>query len=269
MTRVTLPLDKIDDTDRLRPVDPVWVKTLAESMDAEGQLQPIEVGPERPDGMYRLTFGAHRCGALRLLGKTTVEADIVEGSIDHARMREIDENLIRADLNDLDRAVFLGERKRIFERLYPSKKQGKSSKKDKVAGLATILRFTLQTAQLTKQSERTIQRLVARFENISPAVLRRLRGTWLASVGSELDEIAKLTPAEQERVVDMLLREEDPQPNVVTALRMVRGVTLRPETTANEQLTKLMSAWRKNTNKEARKRFREFLATPDSNKAGA
>lgn len=268
MNILTIDIDHIDTTNRLRPVDPVYARVLAESMDQNGQMTPIEV-LSIDDEMYKLISGAHRIAAMQLRGKTQIVAMLFEGTQDEADLREIDENLCRAELNELDRAIFLGERKKIYERLHPSTRHGKSSKKDRVAADATILRFTLEAARLTKQSERTIQQLVSRYENLSPAVRARLRGTWLASMGVELDALAKLAPVEQEKVVDMLLREEDPQPNVVTALRMVRGVTLRPETTANEQLTKLMSAWRKNTNKEARKRFREFLATPDSNKAGA
>jgi ParB family chromosome partitioning protein len=268
MNIVNIAIDKIDDADRLRPVDPNWVEVIKESIAAEGQLQPIEVAPAS-GGMYRLISGAHRVAAMRLLGRETIAGVFFEGSEDQERLREIDENLCRADLNDLDRAIFLGERKRIYERLHPTTKHGKGRRKLKVADSATILRFTLQTAQLLKRSERTIQKLVSRYENITPEVRDRLRGTWLANVGTELDEIAKLPPAEQVKVVDMLLREIDPQPSVLMALRMVRGVTVRPETTADQQLSKLMSAWRKNTNREARKQFRAFLASPESNKVEA
>lgn len=267
MNIVTLDLDKVDDSDRLRPVDVAWMKVVAESIDEQGQMTPIEVGPERPDGTHRLTFGAHRVGALRLLGKKTVEAVVVEGSEDQAKLREIDENLCRADLNELDRAIFLGERKRVYEKLHPQTKRGKSQQKQDVASAATILRFTLEAARLTKQSERTIQNLVHRYENLHPTVRDRLRGTWLASMGSELDALARLPDEEQVKVVEMLLREVDPQPNVAAAKIVVRGIRVKPRTSADEECSRLIALWKK-TGREGRAAFREFLATPASRKAG-
>jgi len=38
-----IPIDEIDATDRLRPLDPNWVAALAESIGKIGQKEPIEV----------------------------------------------------------------------------------------------------------------------------------------------------------------------------------------------------------------------------------
>jgi ParB family chromosome partitioning protein len=267
MNVVTLDLDKIDDSKRLRPVDPVYVSILAESIAENGQMTPIEVRPAGKNGLYRLIAGAHRVETLRQLGQKTVEAVIFEGSDNEADLREIDENLCRHDLNELDRAIFLGQRKEVFERLHPQAKLGKTEGNQDVAKMATVLRFTLDVARNTKLAERTIQRLVHRYENLAPAVRERLKGTWLASVGAELDALARLPAVEQLQVVEMLLREEDPQPNVAAAKIAVRGITRRPRTTADEECSKLIALWKK-TGREGRQAFREFLNTPASRKAG-
>src|SRR6185437_3403198 len=184
MNIVTLDLDKIDDSDRLRPVDMAWAKVIAASIEEQGQLQPIEVEEADEKGIHKLIIGAHRVLAMRdVVGRRTIQAIVSPYTGAEARLREIDEKLARADLNDLDRAIFLGERKRAYEALHPQTRQGRGSKKDKVANMATILRFTLETARLTRQSERTIQRLVHRYDNLAPPVRDRLRGTWLAQLG--------------------------------------------------------------------------------------
>ncbi|HQU16666.1 MAG TPA: ParB N-terminal domain-containing protein [Gammaproteobacteria bacterium] len=260
MNILTLDLDMIDDTDRLRPVDPAWARVIAASIEEQGQITPIDVAVADRDGRHKLIAGAHRMQAVRILGRRTIQAIVSDVSAEQAQLREIDENLARADLNDLDRAIFLGRRKEIYEALHPVTKHGKSSKKDKVANSATILRFTLDTARLTKQSERTIQQLVHRYKHLAPSVRERLRGTWLAQVGTELDAIARLTHAEQETVVDMLLREQDPQPTVAIATRMARGIPLKPTDATDVELKRLMGAWAK-AGAKARAQFRAFIAT--------
>lgn len=269
MTVVALPLAQIDRSKRLRPVDPVWSQVIAESIkERKKQFTPILVQAAKDDGTYRLIAGAHRCDALESLWRDTVLGIVLDVSDDEAMLLEIDENLARSDLNDLDRAIFMGERKRVFEKLHPQSRHGKASKKDKVANSATILRFTLETAGLLKQSERTIQMLIHRDKHLTPEVKQRLRGTWIAKVGVELDAIARLKPDEQLKVVEAMLREEDPQPNVHAALVAVRGIQVKPKLDKDVQISRLMQAW-KNAGAEARKEFREFLATPASKKAGA
>ena len=268
MNVISIDLDRIDDSDRLRPVDIAWAKVIAASMAEQGQMQPIEVLPPGEDGKYKLVFGAHRVAARRLNGETAVDAVLFEGSLAEARLREIDENLANADLNDLDRAIFLGERKRLYEELHPQTRHGKGRQKGQVADSATILRFTLETARLMKKSERTIQQLVHRYDNLVPSVRARIRGTWLASVGKELDAIARLKPEEQAKVVEMLLRDKDPEQTVSAALAKSRGVVPRPVDDADAQFSKLVLLWGK-TGRDARERFRAFVAREKSNEARA
>lgn len=120
----SIPLADIDVSGRLRMVDPDHAALLAENMRQVGRLrQPVEVR-ERKGGGFKLIAGGHRYRAVEMLGWSEIEAFVFDASDDEARLAEIDENLVRHDLNPLDRAVFLAERKALYEKLHPQTKAG-------------------------------------------------------------------------------------------------------------------------------------------------
>jgi hypothetical protein len=58
------------------------------------------------------------------LGHATIECRVEEFTADEARLAEIDENLIRADLTPSERAVHHAERKKLYLKLHPETKRG-------------------------------------------------------------------------------------------------------------------------------------------------
>ena len=52
---------------RMRPVNPVWVEKLRESIQKGGLLQPLVVGKPNDDKLWPLVDGAHRLAALKKL----------------------------------------------------------------------------------------------------------------------------------------------------------------------------------------------------------
>ncbi len=120
---VLLELDLIDLGKRLRTVNGGTVQYLAESMKLHGLQYPIQV---RMDGdRYALVSGAHRVQAARFLAWPHIEAFVLDLlDEDTLALLEIDENLMRAELNPLDRGLFLSRRKQIYERLYPETRRG-------------------------------------------------------------------------------------------------------------------------------------------------
>ena len=197
----------IDTTNRLRPVDPDRVEALAASFSEIGQQQPVVVRPMTggANGLI-LVAGAHRVAAAKRLGWTEIAAiwlDLDEAS---ARLVEIDENLIRNELSEIDRALSLTERKRIYEALYPQTAHGKAKKpkkmdeKGKVANLATFASFSKDAAQRTGLSDRTIRRAVELAGALSPDAIALIRGTQLADNQSQLKALASLEPVDQIRV---------------------------------------------------------------------
>jgi ParB family chromosome partitioning protein len=81
---------------------------LAASIKAQGLLQPVVVR-ELEDGLYQLIAGERRLRASRDLGQTTIRALV--RNVDDRQLLELAliENLIRADLNDIEVAQALYE----------------------------------------------------------------------------------------------------------------------------------------------------------------
>lgn len=194
-----IPLALIDAPDRLRPVDPDWVGAVAVSMAEIGLSEPILV---RPVGdRYALVAGMHRLAAAQRLGWETIGASVMPLNELQARLAEIDENLMRRELDALDRAIFLAERKTVWEAMHPQTKHGgdrKSQKqrdKNQVANLAW--RFSTEASEKLGFSERSVQRAVGLARSLSPEVRALIRGTYIAAHGADLEKLAKLPPERQ------------------------------------------------------------------------
>jgi ParB family transcriptional regulator, chromosome partitioning protein len=203
--RRVLDVATILDQDRLRPVDPDKVAQVARSFAEVGQITDIEV---RADGdAWMLVAGAHRLAAARSLGWKTISATIFAGSEDQARLREIDENLFRHELNPLDEAVFLAERAEIYRRLHPETGIGKSpkSKNANLASLPKARKFADDVAERTGISSRTVSRALTRFNKLSEAARDVIRGTEIARTGAALDFLCEIDPTHQARVAEQAL----------------------------------------------------------------
>ena len=182
---------------RMRQLRPDKVAELAESIAAQGLLQPVIV---RPCGKrYLLVAGRHRLEAVKQIGHDEVTAIILDGlNADAALLAEIDENLVRADLSPAERALHLAERKRLYEKLHPQTKHGGDRKSGRSSSQNENLKsFTAHTAQKTGKGRSTISREVARAKIVG---LADVIGTAL-DCADELDALAKLPEAEQGKLV--------------------------------------------------------------------
>lgn len=239
----TIPLAGIDASDRLRQVDPDHAVLLAENIRQTGRLrQPIEVRAKKKGG-YQLIAGGHRLRAAELLGWTEIEAFVFDASDDEARLAEIDENLVRHDLNPLDRAVFLAERKALYERLYPDTKAGVAGGKARQGTATDIMSFARDTAERCGLDERTIRRAVMIASRLAPEVRARIAGTWIAKKQSELLALAKVEPAKRLHVLDLMLDEDRPASSVTAALRLLEGAAHPVSDERQKKLAALRKAW--------------------------
>jgi len=158
---------------RMRPLGNI--DALVASIVEVGLLAPIAVSRDR-----RLISGLHRLAAFKALGRRTIPAIVLAVSRDEAQLREIDENLARNDLNLLERAEHLCRRKEIYERLYPETRKGGDRGNQHIGGKSRLndnVTFSQTAATFTKQSGRTIQRLVRIARLLTPETKRLLRGT--------------------------------------------------------------------------------------------
>ncbi|AUG53904.1 ParB/RepB/Spo0J family partition protein [Thalassospira marina] len=248
-----IEISAIEVGERLRAVDADYVTVLAESMRQSGKvLQAIAVrkffkkGDLHPS--YSLMAGAHRLEAAKLAGMTEIPAEVHDNLSDlQARLFEIDENLLRHELNPLDRAVFLAERKSVYEALHPETKNGGDKGNQHTGGKkrqSDTMSFSQDAAEKTGLNPRTIERAVAIARKISPEIRKSLAGTAFSKNQNELLLLAKQEPAQQAKIVDLILREDAGVKSVKAAIARVGGRPTEVPDPALQQLKKLMDAWR-------------------------
>lgn len=254
----TISVAEIDDSGRLRAVDAGYVALLAENIAQVGRLrQPIEVRRVKKGG-YALIAGGHRLAAARRLEWGQIEAFVFDASDDEARLAEIDENLVRHELNPLDRATFLHERKSLYERLHPDTKAGVAGGKARQGAATDIMSFAADTAERVGLTERSIQRAILIATRLSPDVKARIVGTSLARNQAELLALVKLPPEEQRKVVAELLAESPRAKSVSAAHRLVLGGRVEDADPDSAKFAQLVTLWGRSGDK-ARRMFLAHL----------
>jgi N6-adenosine-specific RNA methylase IME4 len=200
-----VPLDDIIIIpDRMRRLPSEVVDEIAESINKRGLLiNPITLR-RASDNALVLNTGRHRFEAVRKLGHKTIAAVILDGlDADQARLIEIDENLIRAELSAAERSLHLVERKRLYDKQAQAPKHGgdrKSAKAKSSSQNENLKTFVADTAAKTGKGRSTIAREVTRGNQLSD-VLVDVIDTALDR-GDELDALAKLPPDEQQKLAE-------------------------------------------------------------------
>ena len=222
------PIANIRTPDRLRAVDQEWAKVIAVSVaeigkdkQHEGMVQPVALKVHGKDGSAELVDGAHRLEAARMLGWDEIPFIAVSGSDLEIRLQQIDANLISNKLNALDRAVFLAERKAIYEALHPETKQGKAGAEARWHATAKIA-FASETAEKAGISERSVY-LALQIMKIVPDVREKLVGTDWADSQKDLLDLAKCGPELQRKVLKIMLRATDQVDSVADAIAEAEG----------------------------------------------
>jgi ParB family chromosome partitioning protein len=250
--RREIEISQIDVSNRLRPINPPHVEMLAQNI-AETRLRtPIEVSVKGE--RYKLIAGGHRVAAFQLLKRSKITAEVFEATADQARLAEIDENLFRHELNPLDRAVFLSERKALYEKLNPAAKQGGDRRSKNQTAMIAVWSFSKDTADKLNLSERTIRMSVSIAQGLSRETREAIAGTWLTYRQADLFALSKLTPAHQKRAVAGLLAEEPKWASVGQAIQVINGRVAKKA----DGFARLMTAWSKATTAE-RKQFRDYI----------
>ena len=159
---------QIKVNDGRREANPEAVHELADSISKVGLLNPITV-----DQQYTLIAGLHRLEAAKLLGWPEIECNV--SSLDGlmAELAEIDENLIRCELDFVDESEQLARRKDLYEILYPETKRGAKNQYTQKAEVLTDTvavskkSFADDTAETMGVSPRTVFRKIQLAKNLS------------------------------------------------------------------------------------------------------
>ena len=197
----SLSLEAISIGRRLRSLDEAKVAELANSIRTLGLLNPVTVAE---DG--RLLAGRHRLEACRRLGLDEIPVTVLPLSGLQAELAEIDENLIRNELSHLERAEHLARRKQIYEVLHPEAKHGTAGARAKHGAANEIVSFAEDTAAKIGRTARSVQHDIQIATHIPQELRDAIRPTPLADNKVELLKIARLTPEEQQPVVERIIR---------------------------------------------------------------
>ena len=181
----SVKITNIEIGKRLRNVNREKVCEIAKSISDIGLLYPIVVW-KSPDGRLVLAAGKHRLEAFRVLGKSKIQAKIVDClSEEDARLVEIDDNLCRSDLTLLEIIIQLRLKEDILIRRGLRSMVGCHRQNNRVT--------TAQMAKDVNIPKRRFQELMHIARGI-PATLARdvIMGRPLANHQQSLMEIANI-----------------------------------------------------------------------------
>lgn len=189
-------IDRVSVGHNRRPVKQQKVVELMDSIKTNGLLNPITV-----DQNFQLIAGLHRLTACQMLGLNEIECKILkyEDAV-QARLAEIDENLIRSELEPLERSQLWFERDQLLEQMGLRARPGDNQYSQK--GSEIISPPTKTTLDLAKQvgyTERTFQQGKQIAKNLVPEVKEVIKGTPIAKSTTALLKIARAGSEEHEQ----------------------------------------------------------------------
>jgi ParB family transcriptional regulator, chromosome partitioning protein len=200
-----IPVELVDIADRIRIVNQDKARGIAASMTDAGQTTPIEVRRTK-GGRYKLVTGAHRVYACGLLGRP-VQAVLFEGSDDDAELREVDENLYRADLTAAEQTLFIDKRVKLYRYAGGELRKGRDARKSANLADYESPRFYSDLSKKFGIARRTAERCVRRSRNISRALWEKIAESRLDDSASTLDRIS-IIEAEQPGTLLMIMERD-------------------------------------------------------------
>ncbi len=303
----SIKIVNIEIPPRLRETSQPYVEILAENIKLNGVLQPVLVhynkggavsllgaedgAPPLEEGIehlaitplnpphhnpeYILIDGAHRLAACKLLDFTEIKAEIVEFTPEQAKLAEIDANLIRHELNALDRATFLTERKEIWVEIN-GKPHGGDRGNQHTGGkrsetLDMFAEFSKTTQQLTGLSPSTINRDIAMYNNLGAETKAALQKAKTPFSNGALRKIANYCGDYTKQAEIVRLMVDDPKefsqpyiaemcvadPEGFEANRLRNAQLGHQQKTVEVQLTALRKAWSP-ANQKSRNEFMQW-----------
>jgi ParB family chromosome partitioning protein len=176
-----------------RDINHVKVSELAESIKIVGLINPITVGKDNT-----LITGAHRLEACRLLGFDEIGCVVLDCDDLRTELVEIDENLIRNDLDPISVGELALRRDEILEALGLRAKVGQG-RPAKNGAVPAPLKTTESIAKESGISERTLQENKQLAKNLVPEAKEAVRQKTLPK--SAALEISRLEPEKQREVI--------------------------------------------------------------------
>lgn len=246
-----IPTRDIQRGERLRDIDPVWAGALGQLMARDGQQTPIEVCrlPGRSD--WLLVAGGHRHEGAILEELPFLRAVVVSANRDDRRLREINENLWRKDLEPIDRAAFIAEAVLIQKRRagiadahraasVPTRLKALDAEAaDTLETISNVYGWSEEVGAQLGFTGRTIRNDLYVYRRLAPSIVARLRGGRhpVARNATQLRALAKLEDRVQRDVVNALLGEAGWQPcrTVAEGVKRTQPATARTAASAESK----------------------------------
>lgn len=251
LATTNIPVSDVILGSRLRPVSEAGVESLIASIGETQVMKDAIHVRKKKSGQLVLIAGAHRLEAARRLGWTEIEAKVwSDVTDDWSRLMEVDDNLAGAEMNALDTAVFLAERKKVYEKLHPEARQtagaALAAKRWDAADIMSVASFASATAEKFSITDRHVRRLVAVGSSLSHDEVRWLRNTPSTIKLADLQFLSKIgDPKARAQVCIGLSNGARSAANAYRSYAAKRdGTPETPEKDAVEAAFKaLLSAW--------------------------
>ena len=193
---------------------------LAKSIQEIGLLHPIVVS-----GDNMLIAGLHRLKAAEMLGWEEIPASVTEFSTLEKELSEIDENLIRSELTELEKSDLLARAKEIYEIRHPETVKANIVKKNlkqfsgstetaEVISVSSKANYNNELREISTNaftdsinlglSSRSIRQSIQISNGITPEVKDIIKNTAIADSKTELLSLARIEPEKQLEVVGIL-----------------------------------------------------------------
>ncbi len=250
----------IEADERMRPVSEAGVESLMASITELGVIKDaIHIRRKGRGDKAKLILmaGAHRLEAAKRLGWDAIPALVwADVTNDFARLMEIDDNLAGADLSNLELAVFLAERKKVYERLHPETKAGVAGGKAKHGSATEIISFAESVAEKRELSARHIRNFVQIGNALSSWEIKALAAMQAPPKLKDLMALAKIS--EDHIRVDAIDKlKHGTAKSIDDAIAQITQkpeANNSPENPTETALKELLTAW-KRTPSAARRRF--------------
>ncbi|WP_054006417.1 ParB/RepB/Spo0J family partition protein [Cypionkella psychrotolerans] len=267
MKRDFVAINLIDVQDRLRPVSEAGINSLIASITELGVMKDAIHLRQLKGGRLVLIAGGHRLEAARQLGWTEIAAQIwTDVTDDWARLMEVDDNLAGAEMNALDTAVFLAERKKVYEKLHPETRQGgdrKSHKFENQTDMMSVSSFATATAEKFGMTDRHVRRMISAGSRLTQLDLQQLRAAPKPVTLADLQVIAKASSsAEHSHVVAALGEGSAKSAAVARATFVAQSSGVKPtvKDPVEDAYKALIALWAR-APKAAKRRFVDELAS--------
>jgi N6-adenosine-specific RNA methylase IME4 len=213
-----LPLSQIIIGEKRRPLGDI--SQLASSIKEVGLINPITVNKD-----LSLIAGHHRLKAFELLGFDTIPAKVIDVDSLHARLTEIDENLIQHRLSEAQECLEIDERKKIYLQLYPDTKHGGDRKSATFENQNEKISFCSDTAQQTGLTKRSIEMKASIGEKLNKHedIKQKVVDALVPLTQTDLKVIVDLAEKDKHSVIDdaMELVENGKAKNIKSAVMAI------------------------------------------------